>query len=78
MFCSNANTVNVGAVLEFDDVADVTIVEHPGVAPGSGFVVGDGSGQIQTGGDGQDVIVTVSPPTGGSVTVHVSGYLIDA
>ncbi len=78
VFCDNGNTVDVSVLLEFDDTTDVTIVEHPGVAPGSGFVIGDGSGQIQIGDDGQNVIVTVSVPTGGSVTVHVSGYLIDA
>jgi hypothetical protein len=77
VFCDNGNTVDVSVLLEFDDTTDVTIVEHPGVAPGSGFVIGDGSGQIQLGDDGQNVIVTVSVPTGGSVTVHVSGYLID-
>lgn len=78
VFCDNGNTVDVSVLLEFDDTTDVTIVEHPGVAPGSGFVIGDGSGQIQIGDDGQNVIVTVSVPTSGAVTVHVSGYLIDA
>ncbi len=78
VFCDNGNTVDVRVLLEFDDTTDVTIVEHPGVAPGSGFVIGDGSGQIQIGDDGQNVIVTTSVSTGGSVTVHVSGYLIDS
>lgn len=78
VFCDNGNTVDVSVLLEFDDTTDVTIVEHPGVAPGSGFVIGDGSGQIQIGDDGQNVIVTTSVSTGGSVTVHVSGYLIDS
>ncbi len=78
VFCGNGNTVDVQVVLEFDAATDVKIVEHPGVAPGSGFVIGDGSSAIVFGGDGEDVIVTVTVPTGGSVTVHVSGYLVES
>lgn len=78
VFCDNANSVDVQFLLEFDDTTDVKIVEHPGIAPGSGFVIGYGASEVAAGGDGQDVIVTTTVATSGSICVHVSGYLVDA
>lgn len=76
VFCDNANTVDVDVLLEFDDTADVFVAHHPGIAPGSGFVIGDGSGIVAIGGDAQDVIWTNEVPTGGSVRITVRGYII--
>jgi len=78
VYCSNVNTVNVQALVEFDDVADVVIVEHPNIAPGSGFTEGNGGGILAIGADGQDILWTCGVPTSGSVTVHVTGYLIQS
>jgi|SRR5688572_3314129 len=75
-FCSNANTVDVQCLIEFDDTADVVVMEHPNCPRGGGFVVGNGGGIIAIGATGQDVLWTCSVPTSGSVTVQVWGYLI--
>lgn len=75
-FIDNACSVDVGVLFEFDDSSDVRISEHPGLAPGSGYTEGSGAGMLAVGGDGQDVLVTVEVPTGGSVVVSVSGYSI--
>jgi len=78
VFCDNGCTVDVQVVLEFDAATDIKIVEHPGVAPGSGFVIGDGGSPIAIGDDGEDLLVTVSAPTSGYVCIHVTGYLTEA
>lgn len=78
VFCDNGTSVDVRCVLEFDAASDVRIVEHPGIAPGSGFVLGDGGHALAIGGDGEDLLVTTTVATNGSVCVHVTGYLIEA
>lgn len=78
VFCDNGCTADVQVVLEFDAATDVKIVEHPGVAPGSGFVIGDGGSPIAIGDDGEDLLVTVTAPTNGDVCIHVTGYLTEA
>jgi hypothetical protein len=74
----NATSVDVQCVLEFDSASDVKIVEHPGIAPGSGFVLGDGGHALAVGGDGENLLVTATLPTNGSLAVHVTGYLTEA
>lgn len=85
--CSNANSVNVGVKLGFGATtlpADSTsgaaavLVDHDGVPPGGGFTVGDGSGILGIGGDGEELRLTCDSPTGGSVIVTVSYYLIES
>ncbi len=71
----NANTVDVAVTLEFDDTADVPFWGHPGIPPGGGATWGDGSGILAIGGDAQDILLTNEVPTGGSVTVVVTGYI---
>lgn len=78
VFCDNATSVDVQCLLEFDAATDVRIVEHPGIAPGSGFVLGNGAHALAIGGDGEDLLVTTTVATNGSVCVHVVGYLIEA
>jgi len=75
-FVDKACSVNVSVLFEFDEVTDVPFSQHPGIAPGSGYVEGTGAGILAIGAATDDVLVTVSVPTGGSVTVAVSGYLI--
>jgi hypothetical protein len=78
VYCDKANSVDVQALVEFDDTADVRIAEHPGIAAGSGFVEGNGGGVIAAGADGQDVLWTCEAPTGGNITVQVTGFLIES
>ena len=78
IYCDKANTVDVQALVEFDDVTDVRITEHPGIAAGSGIVEGNGAGILAVGTDGQDVLWTCEVPTTGSVTVQLTGFLIES
>ena len=78
-FCASANTVAVNAVFEFDDGSDVPISRHPGIAAGSGYVEGgSGSVPLAIGAAGQDLLVTVSVPTTGSIQVGATVQLIRA
>ena len=76
VFCNNANTVDVQALVEIDDTADIRVVEHPGIPPGGGFTHGNGGGILAIGIVAGDVLWTCTVPTSGSVSVSVSGYLI--
>ncbi len=76
VMCDNANSVDVQALVEFDDTTDIRIVEHPGIPPGGGFTHGNGGGILAIGIAAGDVLWTCEVPTGGTITVSVSGYLI--
>lgn len=54
------------------------LVHHPGVPAGGGMTVGDGSGILGVGADGEDVRATVEDPTGGSVTISLSFYTVES
>lgn len=85
--CDNANSVDVGMKVAFS--ADATLptdadtgtadilVDHPGIPAGGGFTIGDGSGVIGTGQDGDEIRYTCEVPTGGAVTLSVSYYTIE-
>jgi hypothetical protein len=88
VMCSAANTVNTSVRIGFgattvpsqgstnaDAVAKV-VLSHPGVAPGSGVVKGSGAGIVGIGGDGEELRITCSAPTGGSLIVVVDWYAI--
>lgn len=90
VICSNANTVNVSVRIGFgtasvpaqgttnaDAVAKV-VLSHPNIAPGSGTVKGNGSGIVGMGGDGEELRITCSVPTGGSLIVQVDYYTIES
>lgn len=78
----NANTVNVSCVIGFGAANTPTgagvIGAHPGIGAGSGFGRGGGSGMIGVGADGEDLRVTSSVPTGGSITVVTTYYTIES
>lgn len=76
VLANNANTVDVQALIEYDAVTDVRITEHPGVLPGGGFTEGHAGGMLAVGGDGEDLLWTCTVPTGGSIFVGVSGYIV--
>jgi hypothetical protein len=85
--CSNANTVNVAVKLGFgastiaaDSTTGATgvLVDHEGVPPGGGFTIGDGSGILGIGGDGEELRLTCDDPVTGFVIVSYSYYTIES
>lgn len=78
--CDNANTVNVGVRVGFGTASTPTttgvVLTHPGIAPGSGVVRGNGSGILGVGADNEDLRVTSQVPTGGSLRILVSYFTI--
>lgn len=87
---SAANTVNTSVRLGFGTAAVPTqgasgadavtkvILSHPGIAPGSGVSKGHAGGIVGIGGDGEELYITCSVPTGGSVVVQVDYYTIES
>lgn len=79
---SKANTVNVAVVAGFGAVNTPTttgvLLAHPGIDPGGGVNIGGGSGILGVGADGEDLRVTCSVPTGGSIDVAASFYSIES
>lgn len=90
VFLDQACTVAVSARLGFGastvpalgstgaDAVDGILASHPGMVPGSGFQIGDGSGILGVGGDGEELRITNSAPTGGALHVSVSYYTIES
>jgi len=78
----NANSVNTTVVIGFGAVNTPTttgvILAHPGIAAGSGVVEGSGSGMLGVGADGEDLRITSSVPTGGSIDVVTSYFTIES
>lgn len=85
--CSNANTVNVACKVGFGASsipADSTtgaagvLMDHEGIPPGGGFTIGDGSGILGIGADGEELRWTTDDPVGGHVIISVSYYTIES
>jgi hypothetical protein len=72
VYVDNACSVDVAATIT------TTITKHPGIAAGSGFVEGSGSGIIAIGADDEDLIFTCEVPTGGSIQVNISYYTVES
>lgn len=76
----NANTVDVGFRIGFGTASTPTttgvVVSHPGLAAGSGVVIGDGSGIIGIGADNADLRITSEVPTTGSLRVVVKYHIL--
>lgn len=87
---SAANTVNTSVRLGFGttgvpaqgasaaDAVTKVILSHPGIAPGSGVSKGHAGGIVGIGGDGEELYIVCSVPTGGSVVVQVDYYTIES
>lgn len=80
VMASNANTVNVSCRIGFGtantpaaDAAQV-ILYHPGIAPGSGVVEGNGAGIIGIGASNEDLRVTCADPVTGSINIIVTYF----
>lgn len=85
VLCHNANTQNVGIKVGFGASAvptpttggvDGLLLDYPGVAAGGGATIGDGSGIIGVGADGEDLLYTCDEPATGSLTVAVTYFSI--
>lgn len=80
----NANTVNVAVRIGFGATVVPAygnagiVASHPGVPAGGGFTVGDGSGILGVGADGEDLRLTSGVPTSGSLDVSVSYFTIES
>jgi hypothetical protein len=79
---AHATTVDVSFRVGFATATTPTttgvVVSHPGLAPGSGVVAGDGSGIIGIGADDEDLRITSDVPTTGSLRVVVKYYTIES
>lgn len=60
------------------DAVDGILAYHPGLVPGAGFQIGDGSGIIGIGGDGEELRITNGAPTSGTLVVSLSYYTIES
>ena len=74
----NANTGDVACRIGFGtastpaaDAADV-ILDHPGIAAGSGIVIGNGAGVVGMGVSDEDLRVTCEDPAGGALSITVT------
>lgn len=84
---SNATTVNVGIKIGFGAstlAADSTsgaagiLIDSDGFPPGGGVNIGDGSGIIGIGADGEELRITNDAPTSGAIHVTVSYFTIES
>lgn len=75
-----ACTVDVQARIGFGAATTPTttgvVLTHPGIGPGSGVIRGNGAGILGIGADGEDLRITNSVPTDGSIDSLVSYYTI--
>lgn len=78
----NANTGDVQCRVGFgttntpaEDAAK-QVLNHPGIAAGSGIVRGSGSGIVGMGASNEDLRLTCEDPAGGSLSVDVTYYTI--
>jgi hypothetical protein len=76
--CSNANSVNVAALMGLAQTTTPTTTgvfcAHPGIAPGSGLARGNGGSILAVGADGDQVIANIGVSTGGSTDICVTYY----
>jgi hypothetical protein len=80
VMADNANTGDVSVRIGFGtantpsvDAAQVLLF-HPGIAPGSGVVEGNGAGIIGIGASNEDVRITCEDPAGGSINAIVTYF----
>lgn len=58
--------------------ADGVLLDHDGIAAGSGVVIGNGSGILGIGADGEELRLTCEDPVGGSLIVTFSYFTIES
>lgn len=58
--------------------ANGILLDHPGIAAGSGMVLGNGSGILGIGADGEELRLTCEDPVGGNLVVTFSYFTIES
>jgi hypothetical protein len=84
--CDNANSgdcaINIGFGATNTPVADldgtVGVVVNGSFDGGAGITIGDGSGIIAVGGDGEELRLTCSDPVAGNIRISYSYYTIES
>lgn len=85
--CDKANTVDVAVKVGFgastipaDSAtgANGILMDHKGIAAGSGVVLGNGSGILGVGADGEELRLTCEDPVGGGVSITFSYFTIES
>lgn len=83
----HANTADVAVKIGFGATtipadsatgANGILLDHPGIAAGSGVVIGNGAGMLGIGADGEELRLTCEDPVGGSIAVTFSYYTIES
>ncbi len=86
-FADADNTVNVAVRIGFGTATlpaasntgvNGIFLSHPDIAPGSGVVVGNGSGIVAIGADGEEVRITCDDPAGGNLVVMLHYFTIES
>lgn len=54
------------------------LLDHPGIAAGSGVALGNGGGILGVGGDGEELRLTCEDPVGGSIAITFSYFTIES
>jgi hypothetical protein len=79
---SNATTATPSVIIGFAAATTPTttgvVISHPGIPGGGGVSRGDGSGILGIGADGEDLRITSTVPTGGTIDVVVSYFTIES
>lgn len=86
VICDNANTGDCAITIGFGatntpvpNLAGVTgVLVNGSFDGGAGVTLGDGSGIIGVGGDGEELRITCSDPAGGNIRVSYSYYTIES
>lgn len=84
--CDNANTGDCAVTIGFGatntpspSLSGVTgVIVNGSFDGGAGVTIGDGSGIIGVGGDGEELRITSSDPVGGNIRVSYSYYTIES
>lgn len=84
--CDNANSGDCAVTIGFgatntptpDLDGTVGVVVNGSFDANSGITIGDGSGIIAVGGDGEELRITCSDPAGGNIRVSYSYYTIES
>lgn len=82
MTVNEATTVGVNFRVGFGTANTPTttgvVLTHPGLVPGAGISRGDGAGILGVGADNEDLRITSSVPTTGSIRILVSYFTIES
>lgn len=85
--CDGANSADIAVKLGFgastipadsSTGAAGILLDHKGIKPGSGIVLGNGGGILGVGADGEELRLTCEDPVGGSVSVTFSYFTIES